>query len=449
MKRVLPLLLILLLPAFALNAEWRRVDVNSDGTPEHVAVTNLADIAFDEQGRIVGWFVKRFKGQDYKDNYQGKINLVKEGLPLPGTLEGLTNPTAEFTQQGDLLVAAFQAEGLEIVYTINPQFYTVDLTVTVPTQTTLYWSGINGTDRPVTKLLPPGDTVPLQAGQSPFSYIAFQTKPKAGFALVLRPDEVLEGKVTLENNGAVAAITLPAGTHRLQVYGGQNELVRFYVEGYYDLPGLFQANIWGTLSLGLIYIMETAYRFTGNWGLAILVLTLFVRLLLWPLMHQQFKSMAELNRLKPLMDEINKKYKNDPEKRTEALMKMYQEHKVNPASGCLPLFIQLPILFILWRVIANFEFGQGFLWLPDLALPDPYYILPILYVGVMIVQTLLMAHGNKDIIRQSIFMNLFFVYLVLQFPSGVTLYWVFSTLIGLGQQLLINKQLGITPAKAG
>ena len=262
-------------------------------------------------------------------------------------------------------------------------------------------------------------------------------------------DEVLEGKVTLEGNGAVAAITLPAGTHRLQVYGGQNELVRFYVEGYYDLPGLFQANIWGTLSLGLIYIMETAYRFTGNWGLAILVLTLFVRLLLWPLMHQQFKSMAELNRLKPLMDEINKKYKNDPEKRTEALMKMYQEHKVNPASGCLPLFIQLPILFILWRVIANFEFGQGFLWLPDLALPDPYYILPILYVGVMIVQTLLMAHGNKDIIRQSIFMNLFFVYLVLQFPSGVTLYWVFSTLIGLGQQLLINKQLGVTPAKAG
>ncbi len=449
MKRVLPLLLILLLPAFALNAEWRQVDVNGDGTPEHVAVTNLADIAFDKQGHILGWFVKQVKGQDYKDNYQGKINLVKEGLPLPGTLEGLANPTAEFTQQGDLLVATFREGGFELVYTINPQFYTVDLTVTAPAPTTLYWSGINGADRPITKLLPPGDTVPLQVGQSPFSYIAFQTKPKAGFALVLRSDEVLEGKVTLEGNGAVAAITLPAGTHRLQVYGGQNELVRFYVEGYYDLPGLFQANIWGTLSLGLIYIMETAYRFTGNWGLAILVLTLFVRLLLWPLMHQQFKSMAELNRLKPLMDEINKKYKNDPEKRTEALMKMYQEHKVNPASGCLPLFIQLPILFILWRVIANFEFGQGFLWLPDLALPDPYYILPILYVGVMIVQTLLMAHGNKDIIRQSIFMNLFFVYLVLQFPSGVTLYWVFSTLIGLGQQLLINKQLGVTPAKAG
>ena len=127
-------------------------------------------------------------------------------------------------------------------------------------------------------------------------------------------------------------------------------------------------------------------------------------------------------------------------------MKLYQEHKVNPAAGCLPLLIQMPILFILWKVIANYEFGQGFLWIPDLALPDPYYILPVLYVASTFLSTWLPAHGNRDLIRQSLFMNLIFVFLVLQFPSGVTLYWVLSTLIGLVQQWLINKSLA--PLKA-
>jgi len=227
----------------------------------------------------------------------------------------------------------------------------------------------------------------------------------------------------------------------LKVYGGQNELVRFHVEGLLALPGLFTPNLWGQLSLGLLWIMEIAFRYTGSWGLAILFLTLVVRLLLWPLMHQQFKSMAEMQRLQPLIQKINEKYKDDPNKRAEATMKLYQEHKVNPAAGCLPLFIQMPILFILWKVIANYEFGQGLLWIPDLALPDPYYILPVLYVASTLLSTWLSAHGNKDVIRQGLFMNLIFVFLVLQFPAGVTLYWVLSNLIGLFQQWLINKSL--------
>ena len=187
--------------------------------------------------------------------------------------------------------------------------------------------------------------------------------------------------------------------------------------------------------------MELAYKYTGNWGLAILLLTVFVRLLLWPLMHQQFKSMAEMNKIKPLMDEINKKYKDDPEKKNEAVMNLYREHNINPAAGCLPMMIQMPILFMMWRVIANYEFDQGFLWIPDLSLPDPYYILPALYVMVMLAQTMMMSKGNKDALRQGITMNLIFIFLVLKFPAGVTLYWVFSTFIGLFQQWSINKQL--------
>ncbi|WP_293179023.1 YidC/Oxa1 family membrane protein insertase [Oceanithermus sp.] len=442
MKRYLLLFFALLLtPAFALDAEWQSLDVNGDGTLEHVAITNLADLAFNEEGQIVGWYVKQMKGQNFKGNYAKAPNLVKEGLPLPGTLQGFTAETAEFTREGELLVARYVQGGTEVRYLINPRMYSIEVEVTAPEATTLLWSGINRVDQPVTKILLEGSQTPLPAGSGKAVYAAMQTKANKGYAFVLRGNDPMEMRLDLAAGGATVAVQLPAGKTTLTVYGGLNELVRLYVEGFYSLPGLFKPNIWGQLSLGLLYIMEMAYKYTGNWGLAILLLTVFVRLLLWPLMHQQFKSMAEMNKLKPLMDEINKKYKDDPEKKNEALMELYREHKINPAAGCLPMFIQMPILFMMWRVIANYEFDQGFLWIPDLSLPDPYYILPALYVLVMLAQTMLMSHGNKDQMRQGIMMNLIFIFLVLKFPAGVTLYWVFSTFIGLFQQWSINKHL--------
>ncbi len=442
MKRYLLLFFALLLtPAFALDAEWQSLDVNGEGTLEHVAITNLADLAFNEEGQIVGWYVKQMKGQNFKGNYAKAPNLVKEGLPLPGTLQGFTAEAAEFTREGELLVARYVQGGTEVRYLINPRMYSIEVEVTAPEATTLLWSGINRVDQPVTKILLEGSQTPLPAGSGKAVYAAMQTKANKGYAFVLRGNDPMEMRLDLAAGGATVAVQLPAGKTTLTVYGGLNELVRLYVEGFYSLPGLFKPNIWGQLSLGLLYIMEMAYKYTGNWGLAILLLTVFVRLLLWPLMHQQFKSMAEMNKLKPLMDEINKKYKDDPEKKNEALMELYREHKINPAAGCLPMFIQMPILFMMWRVIANYEFDQGFLWIPDLSLPDPYYILPALYVLVMLAQTMLMSHGNKDQMRQGIMMNLIFIFLVLKFPAGVTLYWVFSTFIGLFQQWSINKHL--------
>ncbi len=457
MKRLLLLFVVLLSPAFALTAEWQSLDTNGDGKPEHLAITNLADIAFNDQGQIVGWYVKQIKGQNFKGNYAKAPNLVKQGPPLPGTLvgyagddasvgSGFNADNARFFEDAGELVAEFRAAGAVMRYRINPRLYSLKLEVELDRPTTLVWTGINRTDNPITKLLLAGSDEPVPAGSGTALYAAVQTKANKGYAFVLRGKEPLETRLEVGGGGATVQVALPAGTTELSVYGGLNELVRLYVEGFYELPGLFKPNIWGQLSLGLLYVMELAYKYTTNWGLAILLLTVFVRLLLWPLMHQQFKSMAEMNKLKPLMDEINKKFKDDPEKKNEALMNLYREHKINPAAGCLPMFIQMPILFMMWRVIANYEFDQGFLWIPDLSLPDPFYVLPALYVLVMLAQTMLMSHGNKDAMRQGIMMNLIFIFLVLKFPAGVTLYWVFSTLIGLVQQWMINKQLGIAPA---
>ena len=449
MKRVVLLLLLLFSPAFALQAAWTQLDVNGDGSAEHLIVSNLADIAFNEKGQIVGWYVKMYKGMSFKGRYERAPNLVKAGLPLPGTVVGFTPTRSEFDRDGLFYTATFSDGTTTVRYRIDPRRYTLEFEYESPHPATLLLTGINHTNQPVTKILLAGSDKPLPAGSGQAVYAAIQSKANKGYAFVIRAAKPFDAKLEPGAGGATISVSLPAGKYGLGIYGGLNELVRLHVEGLLDQPGLFQANIWGKLSLGLLYLMELAYKYTHNWGLAILLLTIFVRLLLWPLMQQQFKSMAEMNKIKPLMDEINKKYKDDPEKKNEAVMNLYREHNINPASGCLPMLIQLPILFMMWRVIANYEFDQGFLWLPDLSLPDPYYILPVLYVLVMLAQTMLMSRGNKDALRQGVMMNLIFIFLVLKFPAGVTLYWVFSTFIGLFQQWSINKQLGNTAGAQG
>jgi len=425
MRRLIALAL-LLLPALALEAGFKDVDVNGDGVPEKVAVTNLVDLAFDQKGQVVGWYVKTYKGTAIGD-YAKAPNLRANGPVVSPA--GFTPTKAEFLVEDGRLLARFQGPEGTLTYEIAKGRYTVGVRADFPLTLRLSAQG-------APRVLLEGQGEPLPSGEGRFRYLAWQTRPKAGYALVAFAETPLKARLV----GKEGEVALAPG-ETLKVYGGQNELVRFHVEGLLALPGLFTPNLWGQLSLGLLWIMEIAFRYTGSWGLAILFLTLVVRLLLWPLMHQQFKSMAEMQRLQPLIQKINEKYKDDPNKRAEATMKLYQEHKVNPAAGCLPLFIQMPILFILWKVIANYEFGQGLLWIPDLALPDPYYILPVLYVASTLLSTWLSAHGNKDVIRQGLFMNLIFVFLVLQFPAGVTLYWVLSNLIGLFQQWLINKSL--------
>jgi YidC/Oxa1 family membrane protein insertase len=425
MRRLIALAL-LLLPALALEAGFKDVDVNGDGVPEKVAVTNLMDLAFDQKGQVVGWYVKAYKGTAIAD-YAKAPNLRADGPVVSPA--GFTPTKAEFLVEDGRLLARFQGPEGTLTYEIAKGRYTVGVRADFPLTLRLSAQG-------APRVLLEGQGEPLPSGEGRFRYLAWQTRPKAGYALVAFAETPLKARLV----GKEGEVALAPG-ETLKVYGGQNELVRFHVEGLLALPGLFTPNLWGQLSLGLLWIMEIAFRYTGSWGLAILFLTLVVRLLLWPLMHQQFKSMAEMQRLQPLIQKINEKYKDDPNKRAEATMKLYQEHKVNPAAGCLPLFIQMPILFLLWKVIANYEFGQGLLWIPDLALPDPYYILPVLYVASTLLSTWLSAHGNKDVIRQGLFMNLIFVFLVLQFPAGVTLYWVLSNLIGLFQQWLINKNL--------
>ena len=286
------------------------------------------------------------------------------------------------------------------------------------------------------------------------SYISLQANNRnTGTALVIRPNpnvkgaggkalvaeplsatQIAVGKTLGASEGAEADL-------ELQVYAGPNEMVHFLQEDYLDLPGLFNPNILGRLSLGVIIVLQAIHGVVGSWGLSIILLTLAFRLLVWPLIHTQMKSMVGMQNIQPKIKELQAKYKDDREKLTQETMALYKEAGVNPAGGCLPAVVQMPIFIILWRVFINFEFNQGFLWIPDLGLNDPIYLLPILYVGIMVAQAFVSSKGNRQTLQQQLLISGVFVFFAFSFPAGVTLYLITSMLVQVTQQFLIQRSL--------
>lgn len=293
---------------------------------------------------------------------------------------------------------------------------------------------------------PPLDTVVNNA-----AYASMQASPVRGTALVLTPN------LTDENSNLLNAVSLPinqiameqadaeATGMRVNVFAGPNELARLYQEGLLDMPGLFKPNILGRLSLGIISLLELIHGFLGNWGVSILVLTLLIRLMIWPLMATQMKSMTGMQEIQPKIQALQKKYKDNREKLQQETMKLYQEAGVNPLGGCLPMFIQMPLLLMMWRVFMNFEFNEGFLWIPDLGLSDPTYLLPIIYVAIMFANSWVMSRDNPQALRQGLMMNAVFVFFIISFPSGVALYLVGSMVVQLVQQWLIKRDMNNKP----
>ncbi|MEA2087571.1 MAG: YidC/Oxa1 family membrane protein insertase [Candidatus Caldatribacteriota bacterium] len=232
-------------------------------------------------------------------------------------------------------------------------------------------------------------------------------------------------------------------------------------------------NLWSFFGDTFASIIVFFYSFTHNYGIAIILMTILIRVILYPLMQKQMVSMREMQKIQPLMKAVQDKYKNDKERLNKELMALYKEHKVNPMSGCLPLLIQMPILILLFQVLREFNTkiysvyngNPGFLWLKDLSLPDQLIQLPgsgifgIQYLGIMpfliggsmyIQQKMTTSPGGagkgggsseQTQKMMTIMMPLMIGFMSFTLPSGLTLYWLTSTLLGIGQQYLINKKM--------
>ncbi len=209
--------------------------------------------------------------------------------------------------------------------------------------------------------------------------------------------------------------------------------------------------IFGILGKPLFLIMHFIYNFVHNWGLTIIILTILIRIILFPLNHKSLTAMKKMSDLAPEIKKLQKKYKDNPQKLQEEMMKLYAEHGANPMSGCLPIIVQIPIFIALYNVLmVTVELKNvPFLWIPDLSDKDPYYILPVLMGLSMIAQQWITPSSDKN---QKIIMYIMagvFTFMFMNFPAGLVLYWLTNNILGIIQSFIINKKLGRYDKKNG
>ena len=195
-------------------------------------------------------------------------------------------------------------------------------------------------------------------------------------------------------------------------------------------------------------ILNVFYQLTAtlgfpSYGLAIILMTLVIKMLMYPLTVKQVKSMKGMQILQPKMKELQTKYKDKPEKLQQEMIKLYKETGVNPMAGCLPLVLQMPIFIIIFYGLRDFTFNgaTSFLWLTDLAQPDPLYILPVLSaLTTYYQQKQTSTEMNQQAKMMLMFMPLFIGYISTTFSSGLVLYWVTMNTVQIVQQWWMSRE---------
>lgn len=202
------------------------------------------------------------------------------------------------------------------------------------------------------------------------------------------------------------------------------------------------SGIYGLLKDVIEAMLVFMHNLTGNFGLAIIGVTILMKIILLPLTLKQDKSMKSMKKLQPELDKLKEKYKGDPKMLNQKTMELYQQHKVNPAGGCLPLLVQLPILWALFGVLRGGIVPQDstFLWM-ELVKPDPFYILPVLNGVVSFVQQKVMGSSDNPQMKNMMYMfPIMMVFISYKMPAGLQIYWLTSSLAGVIQQYLIMKR---------
>jgi YidC/Oxa1 family membrane protein insertase len=193
----------------------------------------------------------------------------------------------------------------------------------------------------------------------------------------------------------------------------------------------------------LLYSLKFFYRYVGNYGIAIIIITIILKAFFFPLTHKSYKSMKGMQKIQPEMTKLREKFKDDKDAMNKAVMELYREHKVNPMGGCLPMVVQIPVFFALYKSLMfsiELRHAPFFLWVTDLADKDPYYVTPVIMGITMFVQQK-MTPSNMDPMQQKMMLALpvVFTFMFLSFPSGLVLYWLVNNVLTIGQQMYINK----------
>jgi YidC/Oxa1 family membrane protein insertase len=235
-----------------------------------------------------------------------------------------------------------------------------------------------------------------------------------------------------------------AQTFKLKGYVGPKE-VRTLRAIQPGLEVAVEYGIFTFMAVPTFVLLDWIYQYTGNWGWAIIIITILIRIVLFPLSAKGMISMQKLKDLAPKIKEIQAKYKGDPQKLQMHTMDLYKKHGANPLGGCLPFLLQIPVFFAIYRVLANAIELKGAEWfyISDLSVMDPYFILPVLMGASMYYQQKITPSNFTDPMQEKIFkfLPVIFTFFFFTFPAGLVLYWFVNNLLSIAQQYLINKHL--------
>ena len=226
-----------------------------------------------------------------------------------------------------------------------------------------------------------------------------------------------------------------------------NQIAKEDVKGLDRVVDYSRFSIMAIIGQGLFWVMNQVHKLVGNWGWAIIGLVILLKMALFPLANAQFKSQAKMRKFQPRIAQLKERYGDDKQKFQTAMMELYKKEKINPLGGCLPLLIQMPIVFALyWVLVESVELRQApwLGWIQDLTARDPYFILPIINIAVMWFTQKLTPAVGMDPMQQKMmqFMPLVFGVMMAFMPSGLVLYWVVNGGLSLLQQWWMIKKHG-------
>ncbi|SBV91623.1 Membrane protein insertase YidC [uncultured delta proteobacterium] len=213
-----------------------------------------------------------------------------------------------------------------------------------------------------------------------------------------------------------------------------------------DLGKAINYGFFSIVARPLIAMLHFFYGFAGNWGVAIILLTLVIKIILWPLSYKSYKSMEQMKKLQPMMAKLKEKHGDDKETMNREMMQLYKTYKVNPASGCLPILVQIPVFIGLYQgLLGSIQLRHAsfiphipftdYVWLADLSVKDPYYITPIVMgLTMLLQQKLTPAAGDPMQQKIMMIMPVVFTFFFLNFPSGLVVYWLANNVISIAQQ---------------
>ncbi|HEV6968000.1 membrane protein insertase YidC [Roseateles sp.] len=237
-----------------------------------------------------------------------------------------------------------------------------------------------------------------------------------------------------------------SATQQAQLFAGPQEENKLSALA----PGLERVKDYGKLTIlaePLFWLLDKLHGFIGNWGWTIVALVVLLKIALYWLNASAYKSMARMKAVAPRINEMKERLKDKPQEMQQEMMKIYREEKINPIGGCLPIFLQMPIFMALyWVLLSTVEMRQApwILWITDLSVRDPYFILPLLMMATSLFQVWLNPPAADPMQQKMMWiMPVAFGVMFFVFPSGLVLYWLTNNILSIAQQWLINKRLGV------